>query len=208
MTYHCPQPADMADVSALNHAFLCDLRDRQHRALDDLAGDGHQALRQLADVPFLIYRLHAPDPGFWQRTFAGANDLVDAAETSPARETGQVASTLGFLWHLSRRDAHAARLFTGSSGEWCRQLAETPLVHLINRSLACGLRPALRLDADDPRWRAMVWSASGGNKADRLVAVMRVFQALLIAGEQAARHSAAACRSRSPARQFAVRERR
>ncbi|MEM1173565.1 MAG: hypothetical protein AAGA33_02785 [Pseudomonadota bacterium] len=208
MPYHCPQPADIADVRALNREFLADLLSRHHRGVQDLDRASDDALTRLADVPFLVYELKAPDPGFWDRTFTGASDLLDSAGQGDARDVGQVASTLGFLWHLSRRDVHAARLFAGSSTDWCQGLAETPLVQVIHRALGAGIRPCLRLHDEDIRWRAMVQAASASDKARQIVAVMRVFQALLVEEETVAVVATAACRSRSPLRRFAVRDKR
>ncbi len=207
MPYHCPQPADIADVHALNREFLSDLLCQQHKGLQDLDRESGDALTRIAAAPFLVYELRSPDPGFWDRTFSGASDLLDSVNTGSARDAGQVASTLGFLWHLSRRDVHAARLFTGSSRDWCERLADTPLIHVINRALGAGIRPSLRMRDDDPRWRSMVRAASASDKAHQLVAVMRVFHALLVEGAPTSAVANAACRSRSPARRFAVRDR-
>ncbi len=205
MQYDCPETGNIADVRELNREFLADLLRQQHPALDELDRDNGEALARLAQAPFLLYELRAPDPGFWERTFSGASDLLDNASRGDARWAGQVASTLGFLWHLSKRDLHAARLFTGSATDWCRRLSETPLIHVINRALVEGIRPELRLDADDTRWRSMVRTASGRDKALRSAAVMRVFQALLVPGDgQVTRQ--AACRARSPSRRFVVRD--
>ncbi len=206
MQYDCPEPGDISDVRELNREFLAELARRQHPGLKDLDRSDGDALTRLAEAPFLLFELRAPDVGFWDRTFSGTNDLLDSSPKDQSSGAAQVASTLGFLWHLSKRDPHAARLFSGSSREWCQRLAATPLIHAINRALGAGIRPCLRMQADDARWRAMVCAASATDKATYRVAVTRVLQALLVTADNDAT-AQAACRLRSPTRRFVVRER-
>ena len=206
MHYDCPEPGDISDVRELNREFLADLLRQRHPSLRDLDRNNGEALARLAEAPFLLYELRAPDAGFWDRTFSGTSDLLDSSMGHRGDDAGQVASTLGFLWHLSKRDPHAARLFTGSSTDWCQRLSGMPLIHVINRALGAGVRPYLRMDAHDSRWRARVCAASGPDKAAHSVAVTRVLQALLVAGEGEVT-AQAACRLQSPTRRFVARER-
>jgi len=182
MRYPCPQRSDMDDVFALNRVFLNGLH-------------GPRAAGQAADVPFLLYTLEASDPGLWDRLFDGRVDLVDGTEPTPDEWATLVTSTLGFLWHLSKRDLHAVRLFSGCSNEWCERLAARPLIQLINDGLVAGLQPALRFDAADPAWRSLLLSRGSGER--RHLDVMRALQALLVTPSRARPLRTAACRLRN-----------
>jgi hypothetical protein len=188
MRYPCPEPADIDDVQALNRAFLERLN----------AATGRRPAAGAAEVPFLLYTLDAPDEGLWDRLFDARIDLVDVSASTPDDWATLVSSTLGFLWHLSRRDLHAVRLFSGYPNDWCERLAARPLIQLVNDGLAAGIRPALRFDAADPAWRAL--ASSRRSRRARHSDVMRALQSLLVASEKQAPFATAACRLRPVAK--------
>ena len=78
MEYQGPEPADLANVSALNGAFLDWLVAQD----PGLPGDAGTLLRQLdlpkrarlARVPFLLLTLNEYDNQYWQAVFAQRDD--------------------------------------------------------------------------------------------------------------------------------------
>ena len=188
---HCPTPglADIQDVQALNLEYLNETVPRGR----DSAALSESAKQEIARVPFLLFELGSDDPGCWQRVFSGDTDLSDQAQSD--QWSAVIASSLGFLWHLCKRDPHAARLFSGMSAEWCAQLASTPLIHLISRVQSSAIRPQPRVNEDHPCWRHLI---AAGSTADRLglrAARMALLHHLLLQPTDRPALRPAACRA-------------
>lgn len=199
MSYPSPKQSDLDDVAALNQAFLDELAKDQfgNPALKD-----RQIRQRLADCPCLLYRLAGHDPAYWQRLFERRHDLLDAARPTAARWNHLVSATLGFLWHLGRRDPHAARLFSGESHAWFAALSSMQLVHLTHGALASGLEPELRYADDDPLWFSLLAAAAKDNRRELEMIAMRSLHLALAAREESLPARSAACRRPSPTRQL------
>lgn len=139
MHFQGPAAADLANVEALNHAFLGVLSrlggvpggttPGAGVLADKLAALPPEQRLRLAESPFLIFSLSESNDDRWQQIFARDDvDLVDRMQRPPEALAQLAAASLGFLWELSKRNPYAARLVSGAPLHWCERLAEcTPL---------------------------------------------------------------------------------
>jgi hypothetical protein len=153
MDFSGPEPADFANVTALNRAFLMRLR-------DPLAGErlrlcmpsrSRSAIRRLSNLqverlsalPYLLLSVRERDQACWREL---ADDDPNRDLLLPGDEGADeiVAATLSFLWQLARCNPYAVRLISGASLDWCEQLADYTLLTLLQRA-------AIRNDLLQPR---------------------------------------------------------
>jgi len=145
MDYSGPEPADFANVTSLNHAFLLQLREpasgqslrrkmtvRARPIIRDLTD---LQLKRLSATPFLLMSLRERDIDYWQTLFGkDANrDMFDCASVEP--QTEQLAAAgVAFLWQLARRNPYSARLLSGATMRWCEELADRTLLRLLQHT--------------------------------------------------------------------------
>jgi hypothetical protein len=189
MEYEGPEPADLANVEALNRAFLRWLRTRaKRRAADDrvaalarrISALKECEIERLSRAPFLLMTVGERDERRWQEVFGNrANvDLLDT-DYSPDRVEGRIVmATVGFLWHLARRNPYAARLVSGTSLEWCDQLARQPIAALFDQIEALA-PPMPRLADDGDFWRKLLNAGTSVRKDIRLAARLSALQTVI-----------------------------
>lgn len=217
MDFQPPEPADLANVRALNIAFvdaLCakTLPDRLFATIPDglQAVCGHtQAAQRLYSCPFLLFSLAEHDMPRWNRLFerprASRPDLVDAMAGNGDVLAPVVLAALGFLWHLARRRPYAARVVSGASLAWCERLSESTLVDVYRFAVADGSLIGFRNGTDAAFWRRLLVSATSNEKPVRHAARLAALQTLLteISAGTYQRLAAAACSMPAPARKVA-----
>ena len=141
MDYQGPDPADLANVYALNTAFLdwlvagrmkAEMPPEAHALLSRM---DRSRLDRLARAPFLLLSLCEYDDALWGRLFSDQHGMSLLAAMQPADEDGMRLTTaaLGFLWQLAMRNPYAARLVSGASLNWCEQLAACTLMDVVAR---------------------------------------------------------------------------
>jgi hypothetical protein len=211
MDFSGPEPADYANVEALNAAFLrllCRgsageaLRAQLPVELGARAAALTSADRQrLARAPFLLMSFRERD--------AAEDDLLAAANA--ASELRWLAATgLAFLWQLARRNPYAARLYSGGTLEWCERLGGITLLQLLHNVAAHPELPCLRTAGRYDVWGKLLGDGAGRSAARREAAHLAVLQAMLTSGARRGyrRLAAAACNSATPALGIAERRRR
>lgn len=217
MDFQPPEPADLANVHALNTAFIDALCAKILPArLLAIVPHGLQATcsetrapARLRRCPFLLFSLAEDDARRWNRLFERARsphpDLVDAMAGAPDRFAPVVLAALGFLWHLARRRPYAARVVSGASLAWCERLAESTLVDIHRFAVAEDDLVGFRNGADAAFWRRLLVSATSSDKSVRRAARLAALQSLLTGtqGGNYPRIQAAACSMPVPARKVA-----
>lgn len=215
------QAADLANVTALNHAFLVQLRASSHgrqwrrqllpavqtmiKGLSDLQ------IGRLSAAPFLLLSLRERDTDYW-RGLTGDDsnfDLLLAMDSDIDRCQLSTAA-LAFLWALARRNPYAARLISGAPLNWCEQLAERTLPGLLQRAAGrCDLLQP-RFAASERCWRKLLGPGLSSERDVRQAAHLAALQSILT--EDPATHyrpmRAAACSTLAPALRVADRTRR
>ena len=190
MEYQCPEPADLANVEALNQAFLRWLHEQQQhlkpcgetttRLGDRLGRLDDREVGHLARVPFLLMSLDEHDDRRWREVFAAAPcvDLFDAQHRRGEIENRLALAMLGFLWQLARRNPYAARLVSGATLEWCDQLATLSLVALYAQVGRCSpLQPRLSRDTDF--WKKLLGAGTSNRREVRLAARASAMQTVI-----------------------------
>ncbi len=184
MPFSGPEPADLANVRALNRAFIDLVRNR--RAICGAQGDRIAALdrrrpERLSGCPFLLYSMSEHDKPRWKRGFESMaqQDLVDAL-ARPGDDLIRLGLvTLGFLWQFARRRPYAARVVSGAPLTWCEMLAESTLVgasqFVANETGLIGLR----LADDDAFWRKLLVAGTSHEPEVRDAAQLSALHALL-----------------------------
>ena len=184
MPFRGPEPADLANVRALNQTFI-DLV-RSGRARCGGQGDGIAALdrrrsERLAGCPFLLYSLSEHDEERWERGFetVAQQDLVDVL-ARPGDELVRLGLvTLGFLWQFAQRRPYAARVVSGAPLAWCEMLGESTLVgasqFVANEPGLIGLR----LAEDAGFWRKLLVAGTSHEQEVRDAAQLSALATLL-----------------------------
>ncbi len=221
MDFSGPEPADYANVHALNAAFLAVLRDGDRgtslrRQLPEAARSALQALstlqvQRLGEVPFLLMSFREYDEDHLRRIVVIDRQTDLLRDPGPLDDARRLATAgIGFLWHLARRNPYATRLVSGASIGWCERLADSTLLPLV-QNIACSEDlPEVRF-ADDPAiWSKLLGPGVSAETAVRSAAQLTVLHALLTLG-RARRHDrlrSAACATASPVLHIAQRSRR
>jgi hypothetical protein len=215
MHYQGPSSADLANVRALNSAFLalhCDGH-RSERLRDDGLPELSELLRalnerqaqRLADAPFLLFTLREQDEALWSSILQD-DDATNLELFSPPRsqvEQGLLAAALGFLWRLAAQNPYGARLVSGAPVAWCERLAGCTLLQLLQRAThrADLLRP--RFGDNRTIWSKLLGDGVSTRLDVRQAAQLTALQCLLTrpAPDVDPGLRAAACRMpRPPAR--------
>ena len=217
MDFQPPEPADLANVYALNAAFVDAVRARSLPArlsravphdLREACVDSSTSAR-LTRCPFLLFSLSEDDVPRWNRLFERPRpaqpDLVDAMAGNPDGISPVMLAALGFLWHLARRRPYAARVVSGASLAWCERLAESTLVDVYRFAVAEDDLVGLQNGGDAAFWRRLLVSATSAEKAVRRAARLSALQSLLTGSRTGTyqRLAAAACSMPAPARKVA-----
>ncbi len=184
MPFAGPEPADLANVRALNRTFIDLVRSQRARCGSQgerVAALDRRRSERLAGCPFLLYSLSEHDAARWARGFEGARqqDLVDAL-ARPGDELVRLGIvTLGFLWQFARRRPYAARVVSGAPLEWCETLAESTLV---GASQFVATEPGLielRLAGDEAFWRKLLVAGTSHERDVREAAQLSALHTLL-----------------------------
>ena len=204
--------ADLAEVRALNVAFLeylggssgehlrHEMPVSMQRAVASLS-DRH--IQRLSTVPFLLLSCRETDEHYWESTSHNqpVRDLFTPIQTDadPVQQIG--CATLGFLWHLARRNSYATRLVCGASLDWCEQLAACSLLQVLQQ-VADDLQVlAPRLADDKIFWHRLLGAGLNSNAEIRRAAHLSALQSVLSSVEAGRVRSfrTAACYSSVPA---------
>ena len=201
MDYEALRQDDVANVRALNAAWL------------DMAPPvGLEAERirrqraRLAATPFLLFSLRESDDRLWTRLLDERRqpDLLATPPEPGDRKPGLQATSLAFLWELSRRNPYVARLVSFAPVAWCELIASVTLVHLLEAA-ACETIIGPRFAEGSPQYRRLLQRGGTALREARRAAQIAAMQALLTEGDVAeyGRQAAAACRMARPARKVA-----
>ena len=222
MDFQGPEAGDLANVHALNFAFLDGLRkdgDDPVRARPETEAlvaklaslGGHQSDR-LAQCPFLLFALAEAEDWRWDSLFNSEErrDLIDKLERPSEVSARLTAATLGFLWELAKRNPYAARLVSGASLNWCEQLSDTSPVRLFQFAASESGLISPRLANRAEFWTKLLDAGSSREKNIRHAAQLCALQTALTCqkSERYGQLSAAACSMPAPAMRVAERRRR
>ncbi|MGI9221814.1 MAG: hypothetical protein ACR2QS_12355 [Woeseiaceae bacterium] len=219
MEFSGPEAADLADVRALNTAFLDYLCGPLGRRLrDELPAGLGLAVRELSErqiqrlstVPFLLMSCQEQDDEYWQAP-TNAQSVRDlfaptSVDTDPISQI--TSATLGFLWQLARKNAYAVRMVCGASPGWCEQLVAYSLLDVLQRTASDPQLLVPRLANEKLFWHRLLGAGLNSNAEVRRAAHLSALQAVLVADTSipSQRFRSAACRSQVPA--FEISERR
>jgi len=205
MEYQGPEPADLANVCALNIAYLDWLRARGSTTVGEvsmtpeisaaLAGMSRTQLERLSRVPFLLLSFREYDESQWRTMFAErpVADLFHALQVPDEEATRLISAGLGFLWQLSKRNPYAARLVSGASLNWCEQLAACTLVELFSRAVAKYPLLEPRMSDNPDLWQKLLSAGVSARKDVRMAARVSALQTVLTRSATGSyRHFAAA----------------
>ncbi len=184
MPFTGPEPADLANVRALNSTFIDLVRSRRARCGgqgDRIAALDRRRAERLSGCPFLLYSLGEHDAARWERGFetVAQQDLVDVL-ARPGDELVRLGLvTLGFLWQFAQRQPYAARVVSGAPLAWCEMLADSTL---IGASQFVANEPGLiglRLAEDDNFWRKLLVAGTSHEREVRDAAQLSALHTLL-----------------------------
>lgn len=212
MDFSGPEVADLAEVRALNVAFLTYLSGADGGRLrsefsDSLRGAvgglSDRNVQRLSTVPFLLMACKERDDRYWEPV---ANDhaVHDLFAPPPveADPISQIAcATMGFLWQLSRRNSYAARMVCGATVGWCEQLAARSLFEVLQRTVIDLTVLTPRLAGDQMFWQRLLSAGLSSNTETRRAAHLSALQTVLkpTDADQVRRFKSAACQTSVPA---------
>ena len=217
MDYKPPEPADLANVRALNATFLDACRHPEHGRAVGVPPPGLQAawgdpraLDRLHRCPFMLLSIAENDAGRWARLFdrAGGSkpDLVDAMGPTLGAPPVLLAAA-GFLWQLAHRRPYAARVISGASLAWCERLSGCTLVDVFRFVTAEPDLLGYRNADNAAFWQRLLLSATCSEISVRRAARTAALQ-MLLTGIPAGAYrpmAAAACSMPAPASRVAER---
>ncbi len=192
MDYLGPQHADYTNVRALNRAFLGLFADAARaeglcRGLNADLFERLQAQRslqreRLANAPFLLFSLREADGDFWDGLFAtcGERDMFASAVSDQAVSC-LITASVAYLWQLAGQNAYAARVICGASLHWCEQVAEQPLMDIVQAAARVDVL-RLRSPADSALWHKLLDDATSAERAVRDAACITALQRVLTDG--------------------------
>ena len=219
MDYSGPEPADFANVTSLNHAFLSGLRRpiRGQQLRRQMTSRVRSSIRELTDLqidrlsatPFMLMSLRERDIEYWRSLFADdANeDLFLSAAAEP--ETEQLATAgIAFLWQLARRNPYTARLLCGATIRWCEELTDRTLLRLLQQTCRRNDLLQPRLAGSDEFWDKLLGPGLSSEPQVRNAAHLAVLQSILTEDPVAQYHplKAAACSTLVPSLRVAERK--
>ncbi len=219
MEYQGPEPADLANVNALNRAFLDWLRvtgpaESLQSALPPdirvaLAGLDRRQLERLARVPFLLLSLREYDDTRWRSLFADRRSMDLLRPLQPANEEAArlITAGLGFLWQLAKRNPYAARLVSGASLNWCEQLADCTLMELYMRVADENSLLEPRMTSSQELWHKLLTAGVSAKRDVRIAARVSALQTVLTRGPAMAYRQLATAACAMPAASMRVAER-
>ncbi len=219
MEYQGPEPADLANVNALNRAFLDWLRvtgpaESLQSALPPdirvaLAGLDRRQLERLARVPFLLLSLREYDDTRWRSLFADRRSMDLLRPLQPADEEAArlITAGLGFLWQLAKRNPYAARLVSGASLNWCEQLADCTLMELYMRVADENSLLEPRMTSSQELWHKLLTAGVSAKRDVRIAARVSALQTVLTRGPAMAYRQLATAACAMPAASMRVAER-
>ena len=222
MEFQGPAARDLANVCALNQAFLDVLRNADEQSMrapstsdglvKKLVALGTRRSDRLAECPFLLFALAESEEWRWARLFDEEKpaDMIDRLERPPEAAARLAAAALGFLWELAMRNPYAARLVSGASLSWCEQLSDSSPVRLFRFA---AIEPNLltpRLANRSEFWAKLLDAGSSQEKEIRHAAQLCALQTVLTRqmSERYRQLPAAACSTPAPAMRVADRRRR
>lgn len=212
MEFPVPAAADLADVGALNRAFLRLLADSaagsRLRAmlpptLRRVAATTSPAqMERLGEAPFLLLSLREHDLGYWQQlvTRPPCADLFAPTEASGAACQRLALAALAYTWQLGRHDPYSAGVVCGVSRRWCELVCAYPLATLLDRVGGNAGLLAPRL-ADDARFWGRLFRAGCADESEvRRAAQLSCLQTILMRMDDALpeRYRSAACAGAAP----------
>lgn len=190
MDYSGPEPADFANVTSLNHAFLSSLRrpTRGQQLRRQMTTRARSVIRNLTDLqisrlsatPFMLMSLRERDLEYWQSLFADAanEDLFLSAAIEP--DTEQLATAgIAFLWQLARRNPYTARLLCGATIRWCEELTDRTLLRLLQQTCRRNDLLQPRLAGSDEFWRKLLGPGLSSEVQVRNAAHLAALQSIL-----------------------------
>ena len=215
MHYPGPSVADLANVKALNRAFLDTLRNkgRYSAVLDEAVPSlksicvalTNSQVERLSATPFLLFSLRERDDEYWEAVFdprpaVGTGDLFAFAQVRDGNALQLADAALGFLWMLAGRNTYAARLVSGATLSWCERLADSTLMSVL--ALA-GQRDDLlvpRFPDREDIWHKLLGAGVSSERDVRRAAQLTVLQTMLTRDVSSKREqlNAAACRMSGP----------
>jgi hypothetical protein len=219
MDYSGPEPADFANVTSLNHAFLSGRRRpiRGPQLRRQMTSRVRSGIRKLTDLqidrlsatPFMLMSLRERDIEYWRSLFADdANeDLFLSAVAEP--ETEQLATAgIAFLWQLARRNPYTARLLCGATIRWCEELTDRTLLRLLQQTCRRNDLLQPRLAESDEFWDKLLGPGLSSEAQVRNAAHLAVLQSILTEDPVAQYHplKAAACSTLVPSLRVAERK--
>lgn len=219
MEFQGPEPADLANVNALNRAFLDWLRvtgpaeSLQSGLPPDihvaLAGLDRRQLERLARVPFLLMSLREYDDTRWRSLFADRRsmDLLRALQPADEEAARLIAAGLGFLWQLAKRNPYAARLVSGANLNWCEQLADCTLMELYTRVAEENSLLEPRMTDSPELWNKLLTAGVSARRDVRIAARVSALQTVLTRGPATAYRQLATAACAMPAASMRVTER-
>jgi hypothetical protein len=211
MDFQAPDPTDLADVKALNRAFLELTTASSLLALPSLPSEQREALSHLgsggrnwlAESPFLIFSVAEHEPDKWRQLFQdpGGADLIRAMQQPNDAEARFVTTALGFLWQLAKRRPYAVRVLCGATLDWCEQLADSTLIDVCSHASQQAGLLGFRQRNREAFWRRLLAAAASEQPVLRQAARQSALQSILTV-RQDERHRklpAAACAMPMPA---------
>ena len=188
MDFLGPEPADFANVTALNRAFLMRLRDplpgeRLRRCLPSRSQSSIRRLtnlqvERLSALPYLLLSVRERDQACWH-AFADNDPNRDLLSPGDEGADEIVTATLSFLWQLARRNPYAVRLISGATLNWCEQLADYTLLTLLQRAAIRNDLLQPRLANNEDLWLRLLGPGLSPNSQVRRAAHVASLQVML-----------------------------
>ncbi len=217
MEFPGPDTADLAEVHALNRAFLDYVAGAglaltvplQRDLREALAQSGTRTRERMGKCPFLLFTLGESEPLRWTRVFDGrpVGDLVDALSRPGPDELRISSAAIAFLWQFARRNPYAARVVSGAPNSWCERLAACSLVDLFDFAAHSEGLLHLRFGERHAFWQRLLLAGTSSEPEVRRTARVTALQTILTEPVAAVRQSlpAAACAMSVPVLEVADR---
>jgi hypothetical protein len=215
MDFSGPEPTDLQDVQAINLAFLMLLGGADGERLRGCLPAGLQPavqalsgrhVERLAAVPFLLLSLNEADDAYWPQVGRGrpVRDLFTPTHDIADPQCRIATAAAGFLWQLARRNPYATRVISGATLAWCEQLAELPLLHVLECAVDDHRLLVPRLAQDTVFWHRLLGAGVSSAGDIRRAAHLTASQTSLMAAAAtpAQRFQSAACYSDVPSLVF------